>query len=376
LSGPDEPPQRRDASLMTRMTLGKDRVASHALIFFGIGALFLIAWQVRYVLLLLFGAVIVAVVLKTAATPFRRIGLPHGPALTAAVFSVAGLLVLAGWLVGSEVADQASELADMLPDAWEQVETQLADTPFGGLMEGVRAQIMDGGIASSLGQIGLSVGRAVIDLVIVVVAGIYIASTPESYRTGLLKMVPKRRRALASDTVEHAGRGLSLWLRGQLIQMVLIGTITAIGLTVIGVPSALTLGILAGLLEFVPFLGPIAAAIPALLLAATLGVETLLWTLGFYLFLQQLEGNLIQPMVQKRAVSIPPVVLLFAILLAAPLFGIPGILLAAPLAVFTFVLVKRLYVQEALDTPTRMPGDDDGGKGGSGDKGTNGPAGD
>ncbi|MFQ3595886.1 MAG: AI-2E family transporter, partial [Sphingomonadaceae bacterium] len=133
-------------------------------------------------------------------------------------------------------------------------------------------------------------------------------------------------------------------------------TLTGLGLWLIGVPSALTLGLLAGLLEFVPFVGPIVAAIPALLLAGAQGTETFLWTLGLYLLIQQAEGNIIQPLVQRAAVKIPPVLLLFAILVAAPLFGPVGILLAAPLAVLVFTLVKHLYVREALDTPAEPRG--------------------
>lgn len=338
--------------------LTPSQVVTFALIFFGIGALFLLAWQVRHVLLLLFGAIVIAVVLRSIAAPFRdRLGLPDPLALLASVLTVAGVLGLAGWLVGSEVSAQVAVLADQLPAAWEDLEQRLAGTLAGDMMEALRAQVNGAGIVSSLGRMGWSLGSALIDILIVIVAGVFLAASPTSYRTGLLKLVPRERRALAADTVEASGRALGLWLRGQLIQMVLIGTLTGIGLAIIGVPSALTLGIFAGLLEFVPFIGPIVASIPALLLAATQGMDTFLWTLGLYLLIQQVEGNLIQPLVQRHAVKIPPVILLFAILFAAPLFGLPGILLAAPLAVFVFVLVKRLYVQEALDTPTRLPGE-------------------
>ncbi|MFN3592591.1 MAG: AI-2E family transporter [Thermaurantiacus sp.] len=334
------------------------QMVSFALIFFGIGALFLLAWQVRHVLLLLFGAIVIAVVLRSIASPFRdRLRFPDWAALIASVLTVAGVLGIAGWLVGSEVSAQVAVLADQLPAAWEDLQRRFSGTLVGDMMEALRAQADGAGIVSSLGRMGWSLGTAVIDIVIVIVAGIFLAASPQSYRTGLLKMVPRERREMAADTIEASGRALGLWLRGQLIQMVLIGTLTGIGLAIIGVPSALTLGIFAGLLEFVPFIGPIVASIPALLLAATQGMDTFLWTLGLYLVIQQIEGNLIQPLVQRHAVKIPPVILLFAILLAAPLFGLPGVLLAAPLAVFVFVLVKRLYVREALDTPTSLPGE-------------------
>jgi len=129
-------------------------------------------------------------------------------------------------------------------------------------------------------------------------------------------------------------------------------------LTVIGVPSALTLALLAALLEFVPFIGPILSAIPAVLLAFVQGPEMALWTLLLFFIVQQIEGNLLEPMVQQRAVDLPPVLLLFALAAGGLLFGTVGIILASPLTVVLYVMVKRLYVQEALHTPTPLPGEE------------------
>jgi predicted PurR-regulated permease PerM len=137
--------------------------------------------------------------------------------------------------------------------------------------------------------------------------------------------------------------------------MATIGTVTGIGLWLIGVPSALTLGILAGPLEFVAIICPIIAAIPALLIALTQGVDTASWTLALYVVVQQLESNLVQPIVQK-AVEMPPALLLFSIVTGGLLFGLIGVLLAAPMTFPAHVLVKRLYVMEALDTRTSIPG--------------------
>jgi predicted PurR-regulated permease PerM len=201
-------------------------------------------------------------------------------------------------------------------------------------------------------------GGAMANLFLVVVGGLYIATNPRLYRTGLLKLVPAERRELTGTALRDTGRSLRLWLVGQLVSMVLVGTLTGVGLWLIGVPSALVLGLLAGLLEFVPLVGPIVAAIPGLLIAATQGTETLLWALALYFVLQQLEGNIIQPLVQQRAVSLPPALLLFALVAFGTLFGIAGLLLAAPLTVVLFVAVKRLYVREALGTPTPIPGEE------------------
>jgi predicted PurR-regulated permease PerM len=121
-------------------------------------------------------------------------------------------------------------------------------------------------------------------------------------------------------------------------------------------PAALALALLAGLAEFVPLIGPIVAAIPALLIALSEGVQTALWTLLLYLAVQQVESNLIMPVVQHRVVSLPPAITLFAVVAFGLLFGSLGVLFATPLAVVLFVAVKKLWVSETLGEPTDLPG--------------------
>jgi predicted PurR-regulated permease PerM len=155
-------------------------------------------------------------------------------------------------------------------------------------------------------------------------------------------------------------RALRLWLKGQAIAMVVVGLLTGLGLWALGMPSALTLGLLAGVLEFIPFAGPIIAAVPAILLALAVSPELALWVTLLYVAIQQFEGNLLTPLVQQYAVDLPGAVLLFSLIGFGTLFGTLGVILAAPLAVVTMVLVKRLYVIETLDTPTPIPGESKG----------------
>lgn len=140
--------------------------------------------------------------------------------------------------------------------------------------------------------------------------------------------------------------------------MAVIGVMTGVGLWMLGVPSALVLGIIAGLLEFIPFAGPILSAIPAVLLALAVSTDLALWTVAMCVFVQHAEAYLIQPVIQRYAVDLPAVILLFSLLAFGAMFGALGVIFAAPLAVVSYVLVKRLYVQEALDTPTPIPGED------------------
>jgi predicted PurR-regulated permease PerM len=119
------------------------------------------------------------------------------------------------------------------------------------------------------------------------------------------------------------------------------------------------LGLLAGFFEFIPFAGPILSAIPGVLIALVQSPELALWTLLMYIFVQHSEAYLIQPLIQEYAVEVPAVVLLFSLLAFAVLFGVIGILFAAPMTVVAYVLVKRLYVVEALGTATPIPGEDE-----------------
>ena len=158
--------------------------------------------------------------------------------------------------------------------------------------------------------------------------------------------------------MDDSEKALRLWLKAQLVSMTIVGILVFVGLKIIGVPSALALALIAFSLEFIPFAGPIIAAIPAILLALLQGPTTALYVAALYTVVQQLEGNVVYPLVQQWAVHVPAVLLLFSLIGFGMLFGIVGVIFAAPLTVVTYVLVKRLYVQEALKTKTPIPGED------------------
>ncbi|MGB7370969.1 AI-2E family transporter [Erythrobacter sp.] len=325
-------------------------------------ALAFLAWQLRSVLLLVFGSVLVAVMFRALAAPICRwTGMGEKPAVGLAVLLVVGLLVLAGWLFGAEVRAQVLTLVETVPQAWQSFELRIGDSDLGEELRtmGADAAPSGGSLLSGFAAALMSFGTGLADAFVVVVGGIYLALQPRLYREGLLKLFPAERRDLIDNAVGGAGRALRLWLGGQLVSMTVIGLLTGFGLYLIGVPSAVALGLLAGFLEFIPLIGPVIAAVPALLIALAIDPQLALWTLLLYLVIQQIEGNLLQPVVQQFAVDLPAVILLFSILAFGTLFGIVGILLAAPLAVLVYTLITRLYVREALDTPVSMPGEDE-----------------
>ncbi|HWT12884.1 MAG TPA: AI-2E family transporter [Allosphingosinicella sp.] len=318
----------------------------------------LLLWNLRGLFMLVFGAVLVSVILNILAEPIEeRLGLPRWAALLAAVLVVAGGLGFSFWIFGAQVARQADALTDMVPAAWAALQSRLDSWGMGEAVREWSATLSGGGgVVANLGNIAVRVGNGIADTLLVIVGGIYLAAQPELYRVGTIKLVPERGRALAAQALDASARALRLWLLGRLVSMATVGALTWLGLSIIGVPSALALGLLAALLEFVPFIGPIVAAVPAILLAFAGSPQAALLTAGLFLAIQQFEGNVLEPLVQQRAVDLPPALLLFALVAGGLVFGIVGIILAAPFTVVLFVMVKRLYVQEALNTATPLPG--------------------
>jgi predicted PurR-regulated permease PerM len=327
------------------------------LIIVGIFSLAWIAWHLRGLLVLVFGAVLVSVILRIVARPIHtRMRLSSAVALALAVLLLAGLFSLILWLFGAEIARQTRTLDELVPAAWQSLQARLDGWGLGNFARRWVATFGggDGGL-TNLGRFAISVGNGIADSLLVIVGGIYLAAQPNLYQTGLVKMMPPRSRPLVAEALKECGDTLTLWLKGRLISMVAVGVLTAIGLKLIGVPSWLSLALLSALLEFIPFIGPIVAAVPAVLLALAFNPQAALWTALLYLFVQQIEGNVIEPLVQQRAVTIPPALLLFAMVAAALLFGISGVVLGAPLTVVLYVLVKQLYVREVLHTETPLP---------------------
>jgi predicted PurR-regulated permease PerM len=140
--------------------------------------------------------------------------------------------------------------------------------------------------------------------------------------------------------------------------MLMVGVMTALGLWLIGLNSALALGFIAGLADFVPIVGPITAAIPGLLVASGQGFDMVLWTLAVYVIVQQIESNIIVPIVVGNAVKIPPALGLFAVIALGVLFGPLGVLFAYPLAVVADVAVRRLYIRETLGEKVEISGEE------------------
>jgi len=326
-------------------------------------AFVVLLWQLSGLLLLIFGAVVVAALLRAIVGQVIRVArVPEGVALGVTIMMLLVGFALLMWLFGSQLAAQVAILRETLPAAWEHFQAWLSNSPLGPTVHELtqRTQSSVSGLATRAGALAMSATGGIANLFLVLVGGIYLAAQPQLYRNGLLKLLPAHARPAVDDALDASGYALKAWLGGQLVAMAVVGLLTGLGLWALGVPVALGLGLITALLDFVPIVGPILAAVPAVLLGFTVSPEIALATLGLFVVVQQIEGHVLQPLIQQRAVDLPPALLLFSLFGIGALLGPPGVLLAAPLTVVLYVLVKRLYVVGALDTETPIPGREDG----------------
>src|SRR5690606_36327431 len=194
-------------------------------------------------------------------------------------------------------------------------------------------------------------------VLIILAIGVYLAANPAEYRDGVVRLVAVERRESLRSTLDEMAQVLHRWVLGQLVCMAFVGIVSFAVLAIIGVPLAFGLAVLAGLLEFVPYLGPIVAAVPVVLIAATESWTLALYALIAFVVIQQLESYVVTPLVQRKAVYLPPALLIFLQVLLGVLFGIAGIILATPIAAVGLVLVERGYIETVLEkrAPEKRP---------------------
>jgi predicted PurR-regulated permease PerM len=319
----------------------------------------IVAWQLRSMLLLVLAAVLVGVLLRALVDGIVRVTrLGDGPALAIAVLLVTGVLAGLVMLLGAQLSGELQTLVRQVPDAWERVVGWLEQFDLERSPRELLYDNMPSGptLLQRLGSAASLTAGTVANLAIVVVGGIYLAAQPQLYRRGVLRLVAPARRENAGRAFDALAVALRRWLLMQLAAMVIIGVITGLAMWALGMPSPLALGAIAGVLEFVPIVGPILAAIPALLLALAVSPEMVLWVALAYLVIQQVEGNVITPLLAQKVVDIPPALMLFALVGFTTLFGLLGGLLAAPMMVVLFVGVRELYVHRLLEgRPVEVP---------------------
>jgi len=314
-------------------------------------AVLLTLWILADVLLLFFGSTLLAILLGIIARPLLDLGVPRWAAIS--IVSAAVLCALVGmvWILGAQVANELQNLSARLSEAsrW------LAGMPFSQAIDNLDTDV-PATLIPRFASWTVSAGTAVVGLVLVLTGAVYLAVDSRTYREGFLKLIPQRYLPSVSATVDDAHHALERWLGGQLIIMAVVGTMTGVGLSLVGLESALALGLLAGAANFVPYLGSIAAAVVTLIVAASHSWEMVLWAGGILFAIQQIESNILQPLVGGGSVSLPPAIALYAIAAMGLLFGPLGLLFGFPLAVVSDIAIRRIYVRDTLDRPVEILG--------------------
>ena len=330
-----------------------------------IGALLLLGVVVlRDFLLLLFAAVLIACVFHGAAHGLhRRTGLSEGWSLVAVVAALLLVFGLLFWWRGPAMGRQAGQMVDQLVGQLQRLWRIMDDIGWAGsIADNLReasqkigagaTSYLTGFVSSTLGITGT--------LVVVIATALFLAASPRRYIGGALRLIPVGWRPRGREVMRGMGRNLQLWFVGQLADMAVVTLLVGAGLFALGVPLAPTLALFAGLLNFVPYVGALAGAVPAVLVGLSQSPDQALWVALLFLAVQMLEGNVIAPLIQRRTISLPPALTILSQTLLGTLFGALGLILATPLMAAALVAVKMIYVETVLEGKGYMGSDVDG----------------
>jgi len=324
-----------------------------------IAAIVLLVWGFIYVIdviLLLFGAILLAIFLHGLANILRRyLRLSEGISVLLVSALLVAVIALSAWLLAPSVAEQVQHLRQELPESAKKVSQFLSNYSWGRLIleqmptsgEALE-KINNSNVLSRITSYFSNTIEALTNIALMLLLAIYLASEPKSYIRGFAKIFPPDNRKRVREILYEIGETLSWWLVGKGASMLFIGVLTWIGLSIIGVPLALTLGLIAGLFSFVPNFGPILSAAPAILLAFIESPTSALYVLILFVVVQLIESNLLTPMIERRTVELPPVLTIVSQLALTLLVGAVGLILATPILAVVMVLVQTLYIEDVL----------------------------
>lgn len=318
-------------------------------------AVIIAVWLLSEVLTVVFAAALLAVILHGVANLLHRATrLPYWAALT---IVAVGILALLGGLIalaGPGLSEQATKLREALgtqahglhdrlsQSQWGRLALQHVPESLGGDKFGGGAPNVPTGLAGSVvGFVGTAFGLFG-SLAVVVIAGLYLAAAPGTYVNGALRLVPLHHRAKAKELCVAAGHALWSWSAGQALDMLVVGILSGVGLWLIGVPLAFVLGVVAGLFNFVPYIGAIVGAIPAVIIAFSVGSSQGLETVALYLVIQGFEGNVMAPIIQKQAAHLPPGLTILSQTAFGAVLGVAGLIFATPLTAALLAVMTKV----------------------------------
>ena len=339
--------------------------AQHALVYVAIAVavvvILVLLWYAIDVVLLAFVGVLAAILLRAPADWLaQRFGWSEAWSLALVGAVLLGILIAGGALFGRGILSQALALVDRIPEIIEGFRQELGKSELGSRLVAfadMSGMFSSGGVqvlGRGLGLIGSTFG-VVANVLIVVFFAVFMAAQPRMYVEGALHLVARKKRDRVREVLYEIGRVLRRWLVGQTVLAVCVATLTGAGLVLLGAPFPFALALLAGLMEFVPYIGPFLAAIPAVMVAFANGPELALYVALLFIGVQLVESYVLAPLVQQRAVHLPPGAILFAQVLMGAIVGALGVAVATPLAAAVMVAVGMLYVEDALGDQNATP---------------------
>ncbi|MDI1240837.1 MAG: AI-2E family transporter [bacterium] len=315
------------------------------------------------VILLIFAAALLAIFLRGLAEIVANY-VKVADGWLVLLVSLLLVLLIGGFIaaLSPSIAEQAGLLREKLPASVQSVteflsrygwgRTLIENLPsYDSVLENINASNLMYGVggvfSSTMGVLG--------NIAIVLLLAVYLASEPRLYLSGFLRLFPFSQRDRVKEVIAGIYQTLRWWLIGKAASMLFIGILTWIGLSIIGVPLALTLGLIAGLLSFIPNFGPIISAIPAILLAFIDSPITAVYVLGLYVGVQLIESNVVTPFIERETVELPPALTIVFQLALGVLVGGMGLVLATPILAAAVVGVQMLYIEDVLGDSATAP---------------------
>jgi len=337
--------------------LDKRAVASNALVFWAVAALLVsiavVVDVAAQALLLTFAGILFGTALRGVSLLLSsKLGWSMSWSLIACLVTLTLLLLGVGvWIVPS-IADQFSALTDQVMHGYETARRNLMQSELGNRLLGSSENLGSEFASYAKRAAGLltSVIGALGSLLFVVFVALYLAVNPRPYRHGVLQLAPPAHRERAAEVLDALASTLRRWLLGRMVSMLAVGLSTGVAMAILGIPLPVTLGLTAGLLGFVPTIGPFVSAIPAVLLAFTQSPLSALYVAIAYLAINLGDGYGLTPWLQKKAVSIPPALIIVGQIVLGALWGVLGVMFATPLLACAIVLTRELYVRELRGT--------------------------
>lgn len=319
-----------------------------------------ILWQIRQVVLLVFAAVVLATILNRVVRRLQRYRIKRGIAI--AITVVLLLLIIAGFfaVIVPRLIEQLQQLIDILPQGLEQVRqwnNWLRTKIPGQMLDDVRGlqaltQQLQAWVSRLLGNFFTLINNsltAVISFLLFLVVTIMLLVDPSQYRRTFVLAFPSFYRRRVDEILDECEASLVGWIRGTLFNMLVIAVLSYIGLLILGVPLPLVNALLAGLLEFIPNVGPTLSLIPPTLLALLVAPWKAVAVVVLYLLIQQFESLVLVPLVMRQAVDLLPVFTILAVVIFSSFFGFLGLFLAIPLLIVTQIWLKEVLVKDVLN---------------------------